>query len=209
MKRMIVIADKISYFLSFFYPYQAVQLLKIADKYIYSSKIKRKIKACGELFKIMPPIRFKGGEYMNIGKNFRAGSNLILECYNEYEGMIFQPYLQIGDNACLGNNCHIGCINSIVIGKNLLTGRNVYITDHFHGEGLLCESEVPPIKRSLYSKGQVCIGDNVWLGENVTIMPGVTIGNNVTIGANAVVTKSLPDNCVAAGVPAKVIRIKQ
>lgn len=52
----------------------------------------------------------------------------------------------------------------------------------------------------------VKIGNCVWLGANVTVLPGVTIGDNVTIGAGSVVTKDIPPNCVAAGVPAKVIK---
>ncbi|MEE3404785.1 MAG: DapH/DapD/GlmU-related protein, partial [Acutalibacteraceae bacterium] len=53
--------------------------------------------------------------------------------------------------------------------------------------------------------GKISIGDNVNIGWNVIILPGVTIGNNVVIRAGAVVTKDIPDNSVAAGVPAKVI----
>ena len=52
----------------------------------------------------------------------------------------------------------------------------------------------------------ITIGNDVWIGGNCTILPGVTIGNNVIIAAGAVVTKDIPDNCVAAGVPAKVIK---
>lgn len=50
------------------------------------------------------------------------------------------------------------------------------------------------------------IGSNVWIGSNVTILPGVTIGNNTVISAGSVVTKSIPDNVVAYGVPCQVIR---
>lgn len=181
----------------------------MVKKNVYSAKVKKRIKICGEMFKITPPINLRGGQYMKIGKNFKAGKNMVLQCWSAYEGDSFSPDLQIGDNAHIGENCHIGCINSIIIGDNFLTGRNIYITDHFHGDGTMSEAEVPPIKRALYSKGKVDIGNNVWLGENVVIMPGVTIGNNVTVGANAVVTKDLPGNCVAAGVPAKILRMKQ
>ena len=59
------------------------------------------------------------------------------------------------------------------------------------------------------SKGRPVIGDNVKLGANVIIIGNVTIGNNVTIGAGAVVVKDIPDNAVAVGNPAKVIRYKQ
>lgn len=62
-------------------------------------------------------------------------------------------------------------------------------------------------KKSIgYTKiGKVIIGNNVFVGANATILPNVEIGNNVVVGANTVVTKDIPDNCVAAGNPAKVI----
>lgn len=55
-------------------------------------------------------------------------------------------------------------------------------------------------------KGVPTIGNNVTLGANVTIIGNVTIGNNCTIGAGSVVTKSIPDNSIAAGVPARILR---
>jgi acetyltransferase-like isoleucine patch superfamily enzyme len=65
---------------------------------------------------------------------------------------------------------------------------------------------IPPSERKLISKGPVIIGDNVWVGEGVAILPNVTIGRNCIIGTNSVVTKSIPENSVAAGIPAKVIK---
>lgn len=53
--------------------------------------------------------------------------------------------------------------------------------------------------------GRIVIGNNVHIGENVTIMPGVTIGDNVVVGCGAVVTKDIPSNTIAVGIPAKVI----
>lgn len=53
---------------------------------------------------------------------------------------------------------------------------------------------------------KIHIGDDVWLGANVTILPGVRIGNNVVIGAGAVVTRDIPDDSLAVGVPARVIK---
>lgn len=55
-------------------------------------------------------------------------------------------------------------------------------------------------------KGRAVIGDNVSLGANVTIIGNIHIGNNVVIGAGSVVVKDVPDNCVVAGNPAKIIR---
>ena len=54
--------------------------------------------------------------------------------------------------------------------------------------------------------GRISVGDNVFIGVRTTILPGVTIGNNVIIGAGSVVTKDIPDNSVAVGCPAKVIK---
>ena len=61
-------------------------------------------------------------------------------------------------------------------------------------------------RRHLGIAKPVSIGNDVWIGGNVTILPGVNIGNNVVIAAGAVVTKDIPDNCVAGGVPARVIK---
>ena len=52
----------------------------------------------------------------------------------------------------------------------------------------------------------IVVGDNVYIGNNVIILPGVTIGSNVVIGAGAIVSRDIPDNSVAVGVPARVIK---
>ena len=65
----------------------------------------------------------------------------------------------------------------------------------------------PKGRRDHLAQGkEIRIGNDVWLGANVTVLPGVTIGNNVVIGAGAVVNKDIPDNSLAVGVPAKVIK---
>lgn len=55
------------------------------------------------------------------------------------------------------------------------------------------------------SHGRIKIGNNIWFGENVTVLKGVTIGDNVIIGAGSIVSKSIPSNSVAVGIPAKVV----
>jgi len=72
-----------------------------------------------------------------------------------------------------------------------------------------CDShEVDPKfrRRSVGPIEPVIIGDNVWFGSRVQVLRGVSIGDNSVIGAGSVVVQSIPANCVAAGVPAKVIR---
>lgn len=55
-------------------------------------------------------------------------------------------------------------------------------------------------------KGDVIIGDNCFIGNYAVILPGVTIGNECIIGAGSIVTKDIPNNCIAAGNPARVIK---
>ena len=97
-------------------------------------------------------------------------------------------------------------INKIIIGDNVLTGTKVTITDNSHG--IFSEHDLffPPELRTLQSDGPVIIEDNVWIGDKVTILPNVIIGRNSIIGANSVVTKNVPPNSVAVGIPAKVIK---
>ncbi|MDD4150740.1 MAG: DapH/DapD/GlmU-related protein, partial [Bacteroidales bacterium] len=64
--------------------------------------------------------------------------------------------------------------------------------------------------KNIRKLGHICepviIGDNVWVGSNVTILPGVSIGDNVVIGAGTVVTKTILNNAIAVGNPAKIIK---
>lgn len=206
MKKEFSTVKKICKALSYLYPEFIIYTLKEIHKYIYSAKIARKFDEYPEGMIISSPLSLKGYSYMHIDRDFVAGKNLILECWDEYESQKYTPRLVIGENVHLGENNHIGCINKVIIGNNLLTGRNVYISDHYHGKIDSNDIYKVPIKRNLYSKGSVEIGNNVWIGDNVSIMPNTKIGNNVIIGANAVVTKDVKDNVVVAGVPAKVVK---
>jgi len=115
------------------------------------------------------------------------------------------PKIEIGNNCLIRRGAHITAVNSIVIGNNLLTGTNVFITDNSHGCTDYTSLCLPPDERPVTSSGKVIIGNNVWLGNNVCIMPGVIVGDGVVVGANSVVTHDLPPYSIAVGAPAKVI----
>lgn len=201
-KKIIMLLD----YISWLYPMRIIEGIKKLNKNMYSQGIRHRIYETTINFKVKPCVNLRGGQYISIGDNFKAHEGLILHCWDNYEGEEFSPCMVIGKNAHFEKNAHIGCINSVTIGDNLLAASNVYITDHFHGNIDAGDLNTPPIRRKIVSKGAVSIGNNVWLGANVAVMPNVTIGNNVIVGANAVVTKDIPDNCVAAGVPARIIK---
>lgn len=86
-------------------------------------------------------------------------------------------------------------------------GNNVHLTDGVRfithdGGTLLFRNKVPDLEITK----PIVVGNDVYIGNNVIILPGVTIGNKVIIGAGAIVTKDIPDNSLAVGVPAKVIK---
>lgn len=124
------------------------------------------------------------------------------------ENVNFEPDFrcEFGSNIFIGNNffanfdCVILDCNRIVIGDNVLFGPRVglYAGNHAtHPEDR--------VAGGCYSK-PITIGDNVWVGAGVHIMGGVTIGRNSIIGAGSVVTKDIPENVIAAGVPCRMIR---
>lgn len=138
--------------------------------------------------------------------NFSSRAGLRLECIEQYGNKAFQPNLLIGDNVSFNFRCHVGVIDKVMIGNNVLVGSNVLITDHNHGRNNLSDVEFAPYIRELHSKGPVIIEDNVWIGENVSILSNVRVGRNSIIGANSVVIKDVPAYSVVAGNPAKVVK---
>ena len=91
----------------------------------------------------------------------------------------------------------------ITIGNKVRINANVQLITHDGGVWVLRNLKEDRKKADIF--GCISIGDNVHIGTNATIMPGVKIGNNCIIGCGAIVTKSIPYNSVAVGVPAKVI----
>ena len=86
-------------------------------------------------------------------------------------------------------------------------GKNVHITDGVKfithdGSTLIYRQYTPDLEITK----PIVVGNDVFIGNNVILLPGVTIGNNVVIGAGAVVSRDIPDNSLAVGVPARVVK---
>lgn len=111
-------------------------------------------------------------------------------------------HLSIGDGTYIGRFSHIYTTSKIEIGKKVLMADKVYISDNLHGYQ---NTELPVIDQPVQQTNPVIIGDGAWLGENVCVI-GASVGKNSVIGANSVVTKDIPDYCVAVGAPAFIIK---
>jgi len=185
--------------------YHAVENIENEIKQKKRKELLNSIKIVGLNPDIDKESYIQGAKYMILGDNFHCGKNSWIAALDSYGNQQFMPKLIVGDNFSMQYNCHIGCIEKIEIGDNVLLGSKVYITDHYHGKVSYEDIDVPPIQRGLTSK-PVKICNNVWVGDNVSIMPGVILEDNIIVGANAVVTHSFPRNVVIAGVPAKIIK---
>ena len=107
--------------------------------------------------------------------------------------------IECGENVFFNVNCVVLDSMKVKIGSNVMFGPGVHIYTAMHplekNERKIAENAKP-----------VTIGDDCWIGGQSVICPGVTIGSGSVIGAGAVVTKNVPENCLAVGNPAKVIR---
>jgi acetyltransferase-like isoleucine patch superfamily enzyme len=116
-----------------------------------------------------------------------------------HEGVI-----SIGAKSVLGQECTISAYQHVSIGRECVIADRVMLIDFDHG---MVEVERPIRLQGIY-KRDVRVGNNVWIGYGACILRGVTVGDNAVIGTNAVVTRDVPDNAVVAGVPARVIRMR-
>lgn len=119
-------------------------------------------------------------------------------------GMFPPFYTDCGKNITVGKDVFINsccCFQDqggIKIGDGALIGHNVVLATLNHGF-------IPEERKNTIPK-PIVIGKNVWIGSNSTVLGGVTIGDNAIIGAGSLVNKDVPQNIIAAGVPAKIIK---
>ena len=173
----------------------------------YSEWVRHEFADCGLGCSFGGFTTLRGAKHIHLGARLYIGQDIVWELYDEYKNMKFTPLLTFGDGSSFGDCGHITCINRVTIGRGVRIGRKVFISDNSHGLSKRSQLDIPPNLRPLNSKGAVVIEDNVWIGEMVCILPGVTIGRGAIVGANAVVTHDIPPYCVAAGNPARVVKI--
>ena len=137
----------------------------------------------------------------SMGKNVHVD----IDFHCEYGKNIF-----VGSNVIINMNCTFVDNNIIEIGNDVLIASNVQIYTATHStryvERMLPDDGGDDCEFCLTYAKPVKICDGAWLGGGVIVLPGVTIGRNSVVGAGSVVTRSIPDNCVAVGNPCRVIK---
>ena len=200
------ILETIGVMTSLLFPQSIYNAIAGIKSHIYTGYRRRKFKSFGKTSLMASTVRLVNPQYISIGDNCEFYREVKLSAIKRLDCHGFLPEIIIGNSCQFGDCTHITAINSIKIGDNLLTGSNVLISDNSHGESIMSMLHINPQNRPLFSKGKVVIGNNVWLCNNVCVLSNVTIGNGAIVAANSVVTHDIPDNCIAAGVPAKIIK---
>jgi acetyltransferase-like isoleucine patch superfamily enzyme len=113
--------------------------------------------------------------------------------------------VEIGAKTVLGQECTISAYQHVRIGDECVIADRAMFIDFDHG---IVEVERPIRLQGIY-KRDVEVGNNVWIGYGACILRGVSVGDNSVIGTNSVVTKDVPANAVVAGIPARVIRMRE
>jgi|TARA_B110000967_G_C18879643_1_gene560275 acetyltransferase-like isoleucine patch superfamily enzyme len=145
-----------------------------------------------------------GGAVFFDSKNITIGNNFSMGVDCKFYAQDKDAKILIGDNVALNDNVTINSDlgGSIEIGSNTIIGPGVVMRASNHN----LDNTLKPFREQGHKSGIIKVGDNVLLGANVIVLPNVVIGENVVIGAGSVVTKDIPDNYLAFGMPATVHR---
>jgi acetyltransferase-like isoleucine patch superfamily enzyme len=164
---------------------------------LFSRAIADSFLAFGSHSMIELPTTLDGAARISIGSNVYIGPGSWL--FTEGEDAL----LEIGDGTRMSGLCVLSAVSSVRLGRSVLLGRNVYISDNNHGT---TDPSSPIMDQQLEKVAPVSIGDGAWLGQNTVVLSGVTIGAGAVVGANSVVLEDVPPRSLAVGAPARVVR---
>lgn len=166
-------------------------------------------KTLGKLKCLLYNINTKGNIYIGSGTKFKGGKQIYLDKNISIHPRTFiwcskHGTIKIGNGSDIGERTRISINNTLTIGEKVLISPNVYITD--------CDHSYSNINIAIMDQGittsnnNIFIDNHTFIGINSVIIGDIKIGKGVVVGANSVVTKSIPDYCVAVGNPIKIIK---
>jgi maltose O-acetyltransferase len=137
-----------------------------------------------------------------VGKGrIRFGKKVILGDCVEIQS---NGLLSIGTGTSINKYSRIVALENIAIGSYVTIAQFVTILDHDHD--FKFDPNAQQLQLQGYTTAPITIGNNVWLADKCTVLKGVTIGNNVIAGAHTLINKDVPDNCIIAGTPFKILK---
>ena len=159
------------------------------------------LQSLGQNYHFMKPWNIRlYGDCIRIGNNAHIVTatdrkvSLATWSFEDHQGRI-----HIGNQCLLCPGVRIDSASEVIVGDNSMVAAGAYITDaDWH--------DIYDRTRPVGNTRPIHIGENVWIGDGATICKGVTIGSNSIIGASSVVVQDIPENCIAAGNPAKVVK---
>ncbi len=156
-----------------------------------------RLKTDGMAF-VGPGVTFEIGKgaTVHLGRFCWIGHGTKIRCH---EGEV-----RIGAKTVMGQECTISAFQHVSIGRECILADRVMLIDFDHG---VVETDRPVREQGIY-KRDVRVGNNVWIGYGAAFLRGVTVGDNSVIGTYAVVSRDVPANAVAGGVPVRVIRMR-
>ena len=153
----------------------------------------------GKGVRIVRPLRIFGARYCHFDDEAVLQFGAYIAALKEHDA---PPVLKVGARTMIGNHAHIVATRRVEFGRGVLTADRLFVADNRHAY----EDPSTPIRdQGLAQLGDVVIGDGSWIGENVCIS-GVSVGAQCVIASNSVVTRDIPDACVAAGAPARIVK---
>jgi acetyltransferase-like isoleucine patch superfamily enzyme len=167
----------------------------------YTLAIRAQFASWGRGSRIGRGAKIVGPQLVHIGRGVRIGEQAWLNAKDDRgDGA---PTLHVADGTYIGRFVQINAWRNVVIGKDVLVGDRVLISDADHNYSA---TNVPIRLQGDSFCGDVILREGCWIGIGAVILPGVTIGRNSVVAANAVVTKDVPDCVVVGGIPAKIIK---
>lgn len=142
------------------------------------------------------PIIVEGRGRVNIGPGTRIGRRVFFETYDD-------AVIDIGAHVTINDGCVIVAYAGVIIGSHTMIGEYTSIRDANHGTkcGVFVHDQP-------HEATAIRVGEGAWIGRGVLVGRGAQIGAGAVIGANSVVTRAVPENAIAVGAPARVVRTR-
>ena len=153
----------------------------------------------GKRVRIVRPLRIFGARYCHFEDDAVVQFGAYIAVLKQRDS---EPVLKVGARTMIGNHAHIVVTRRVEFGRSVLTADRLFVADNRHTYE---DPRVPVRDQGLTQLRDVRIGDGSWIGENVCIS-GASVGAHCVIAAGSVVTRDIPDACLAAGAPAQVVK---